>query len=325
MKYIHSKSTRNLALAAIITANVIWGITGFTIKIAVEEVDPAMYIFLRFLFVSVLLIPWALRYFPRDLDMSKWSLLILVGILAGPLNYALVVNGLANTNVSSASFILLASPVIVFILSGIFLKERVSSKTIWGLATAFAGAAITAFGTVGLAIEGVSLLGNMLFFAAILASAITLVLTKKVMEDIDPRFLVWFMATLSLGASLLFVNLENISSQLIGLSTPVIASIAWGVFATTIVAYYCYYFGIKKLRASDVGIFRYVDPLIGAMIGFTILGEPFSALYILGGALVVVGVLLAEAHIPPRKSIFGFMHWGKKHHRHHHHGLFHRM
>ena len=188
MKYIHSKSTRNLALAAIITANVIWGITGFTIKIAVEEIDPTMYIFLRFLFVSVLLIPWAVRYFPRSLNFKKWSLIVLVGVLAGPVNYALVVNGLANTNVSSASFILLASPVIIFILSGIFLKERVSSKMIWGLITAFSGAAITAFGTAGLALEGVSLLGNVLFFGAILASAITLILTKKVMKDIDPRF-----------------------------------------------------------------------------------------------------------------------------------------
>ena len=120
------------------------------------------------------------------------------------------------------------------------------------------------------------------------------------------------------------MNLEDINSQLMGLSTPVIASVAWGVFATTIVAYYCYYYGIKKLRASDVGIFRYVDPLIGAMIGFTVLGEPFSAFCIFGGVLVVGGVLLAEAHVP-RHNVFGLFHWGKKHHRQHRHGIFHRM
>lgn len=71
MKYIQNKRTRNLALSAVIATNVIWGITGFTIKIAVDEVDPAMYIFLRFLFVSVLLIPWAVKYFPRKLSRKK--------------------------------------------------------------------------------------------------------------------------------------------------------------------------------------------------------------------------------------------------------------
>lgn len=322
MKYIQNKRTRNLALSAVIAANVIWGITGFTIKIAVDEVDPAMYIFLRFLFVSVLLIPWAVKYFPRKLSRKKWSLLILVGMLAGPVNYALVVNGLANTNVSSASFILLASPVIVFILSGVFLKERISGKMIWGLMLAFGGASIAAFGTAGFDIEGVSLLGNMLFFGVILASAVTLILTKKVMEDIDPRFLVWLMASLSLCASFFFVNVEGIGTQVANLSIPVIASVAWGVFATTIVAYYCYYFGIKRLKASDVGLFRYIDPLIGAVIGFTILGEPFSPLYMLGGVLVVAGVLLAEAHIPRRK-FFGLLHRDKRHY--HRHAMFHRM
>ena len=50
---------RNIALLSAVSANLIWGLGGFSIKIALDEISPDNYIFTRFVLVSILLLPWA--------------------------------------------------------------------------------------------------------------------------------------------------------------------------------------------------------------------------------------------------------------------------
>ncbi len=302
------KHIKKLAISAIIGASVIWGATGFTIKVAIEEIEPILYIFLRFSAATVLLLPWAIKYAPRGFTLKKWMLLLLVGALAGPVNYGLVVNGYANTNISSAAFIMLAAPVIIMILSSLFLKENITKKMILGLSMAFTGAMMVVLGTVGFAIEGVSLLGNALFIAVIIFTAITLVLSKKVLVDIDPRFLVWLMATMTFLYSLIFIDFQASLPQLFVISPETTLSVLWGIFMTTILAYYLYYYAIKNLKASDVGLFRYLDPLVKASLGFMVLGEPFSPIYIVGGVVVIAGIVIAETHFRKHGFIDNLMH-----------------
>lgn len=311
-------SKKQIALLAAIGANFIWGLSGFTIKIATEELSPNAYIIARFLPVTLLLLPWAIRYFPKKMSLKKWGLLLLAGIVAGPINYLLVVNGLAMTNLSSASFILFAEPVLVFLLASWLLRERLKLHMKAGLCIAFVGACLIAFGSAGLDIAGVSLLGNVLILGVIIFSALDLIISKQIMKDVSAKFLLWFMAMMTTLASFIFISPSDVVTEVSVLSGIGIASVLWGVLANTIVAYYCYFFAIKTLTAGEVGIFRYLDPVVGVVVGFTLLAEAFSPIYVVGGVIVVLGIIVVE------KSTWKIP-WHKRKHKtlRHHHRIYH--
>ena len=245
-------------------------------------------------------------------------MLISAGMIAGPINYLLVVNGLANTNLSSASFILLAEPVIVVLFASWLLKERIDKKMRLGLAIALVGASIITFGSAGLDITGVSLFGNVLIFLVIIFSALDLIITKQIIKDVSPQFLLWLMAFLTAGTTVWLIDFGKMQQELLGASALAIGGLAWGVLASTIIAYYCFYFAVKVLKAGEAGIFRYLDPIAGFMVGFLLLGEAFSPIYVLGGAIVGYGIYTVERrkrHF--HKKRFRLFH----HHRKHHHFL----
>jgi drug/metabolite transporter (DMT)-like permease len=52
--------------------------------------------------------------------------------------------------------------------------------------------------------------------------------------------------------------------------------------------------GLSRGKASNAGIFLYLVPVIGAISSVTLLGERLSALAIVGGCLVIVGVMTAS-------------------------------
>lgn len=297
--------------------------SGFTIKIAADEIGVNNYIATRFFLVTALLLPWAIRYFPRKLSMRKWVLLLFVGTLAGPANYFLIVNGLDATNLSSASFILLAEPLIAFSLAGILLGERITRKMKVGLGITLSGALLITIGSVGLDISGASLLGNMLIVGVIALSALGLVLSKKIMKDISPQFLLWLMAFLTSLFVYPFVSLQEAADVAMSATITSQLSVAWGAIMNTMIAYYCYYFAIKALKAGEAGMFRYVDPAVGVLVGFLLLGEQFSMLYVFGGLIVAGGIYLTESSIKK----FHIRHFWRLHQHHHkrYHHILHRF
>lgn len=316
------KNKKTVALLAAISANFIWGMGGFTIKIAAEEIGTDAYIAARFFIVTLLLLPWAIKYFPKGIGLTKWILLLFVGLIAGPGNYFLVVNGIAATNLSSAAFILLAEPIIAFLLAGWLLGERLSKKMKTGLFIVFSGALLITFGSAGLAVEGVSIIGNLLLLGVIALSALDLVLAKKIMKQVSPKFLLWLMAFLTSVTVWPLISLDQLIPTVIGASAETQLSLAWGIIMNTFIAYYCYYFAIQALKAGEAGMIRYVDPTIGILVGFLILGEPFSIIYVIGGAMVAYGIYMAESS--SRK--FHIKHFWHRHHRNHrkHHHILHR-
>ena len=60
-----------------------------------------------------------------------------------------------------------------------------------------------------------------------------------------------------------------------------------------------YFWALQHLAASRVGVFTYLQPLLGTLLGLFVLGEPFTRYLAVAAFLVIAGVLLTEWH--PRK------------------------
>jgi drug/metabolite transporter (DMT)-like permease len=74
---------------------------------------------------------------------------------------------------------------------------------------------------------------------------------------------------------------------------------AWGGLAFmivlgTVAAYLIYAFALTELSASRVAAFAYLQPVVAALLGVWLLGERITLRDVAGGALILLGVYLAE-------------------------------
>jgi drug/metabolite transporter (DMT)-like permease len=56
-------------------------------------------------------------------------------------------------------------------------------------------------------------------------------------------------------------------------------------------------FGISKVSETNVGFFLYISPIVTTLIAITFLGEHVTAEFLIGSLLIVIGLLVAEAHL----------------------------
>ena len=66
-------------------------------------------------------------------------------------------------------------------------------------------------------------------------------------------------------------------------------SLAYLIFAGSIVGFVSYIYALKHLPVSTVSLYAYINPVIAVLLGTILLDEPFGARVILAGALVFLG------------------------------------
>jgi drug/metabolite transporter (DMT)-like permease len=104
------------------------------------------------------------------------------------------------------------------------------------------------------------------------------------------------------GAVLLGISLSTGDR----LDVAAVAPVAWWAWAymTVIVslgAFSAYAYALANLPVSTVATYAYVNPVIAVVLGVLVVGERFSALQLVGGAIVLVAVLLVIAAERPSR------------------------
>jgi drug/metabolite transporter (DMT)-like permease len=86
-------------------------------------------------------------------------------------------------------------------------------------------------------------------------------------------------------------------------SVSVVAWWAWAYMAlvVSLAAFGAYAFALASLPVSTVATYAYVNPVIAVLLGVVVANERFSAPQLLGGAVVLVAVVLVIAAERPRK------------------------
>ncbi|MDQ6930534.1 MAG: DMT family transporter, partial [Candidatus Eremiobacteraeota bacterium] len=81
-----------------------------------------------------------------------------------------------------------------------------------------------------------------------------------------------------------------------------LATIASAVLCTAITTV-LWNMGLRAVPASDAGVFINFEPLIGAIAGIFLFGDPFGSSIALGGALIIAGaIIVTKTAAPPRKT-----------------------
>jgi drug/metabolite transporter (DMT)-like permease len=287
-------SKRWLPLGAIGVSVVLWSAAYVMSGWALETGSPAVLSVSRFAIALVVLVPIAAGrpLFARTLRDSRTVLLGLTGVT---LYYSFANIGLLFTTPGTAALVVSLLPVLTAIAAVVMIRERLTGRTIVGLALATMGVALVA--ASGFRLD----LGVLLNVVALASYAIYTVLLRRHGARTDgPDALVLATATGVWGTALMLpwlgwevaVGSAAVPTDVRGILS--ILALALLVTAPTLVLFN---YGAERVPATVSGVATAAIPALG--YGFALLlGEPLDPVKAVGGAIALAGVLLATLTQP---------------------------
>jgi drug/metabolite transporter (DMT)-like permease len=280
---------------ALVLITMIWGNSFIAIKHAVQFLTPMELTILRFIPAAVafaaLLLPTQRTSFWAMVRKDGLSLILLGMIGFVGYNIALI-TGEQKIAAGTASLIVPSlNPVLTFILSSIFLKERPTVKKGAGLVLASIGLYIIVRYASGERIVLSYLLYVFVTMLAPLCFATYTILGKPLVTRYPP-LQVTGGATIAAAIPLLFWIDGDLMAKLPTLPATVWLSIAFLSFLCTVFAFVVWAWALQKMEASQVGSFTYLVPLFGVSFSQVILGESITLALVIGGAILLGGVYI---------------------------------
>lgn len=263
-------------------------------KFGLEFIDPYTFAFYRFVIASTALLAVVLlQKHAVKIDKKDYLKIIGLGMLIIPFNQVMYLVGQSYTAASHSALLFATTPIWIFIAAFIHLKERPSIRRILGICIALAGVvAVMTSGAVSLGKE--YLFGDMLVLFAVIAWAYYTIFGKTLVEKYGALRITAY--SLSFG-SLLYMPFGVYKAVNFNYSiVPIEAwwSVVYMAIGTSVFAYVLWYWVLKYMEASRIAVYHNMQPFIAAGVAYLWLGEPISAVLILGGLVAITGIVIAE-------------------------------
>jgi drug/metabolite transporter (DMT)-like permease len=192
---------------------------------------------------------------------------------------------LNHSSVARVLFILAVSPVLAALLARVTLGEPITRRTALAMALALVGVTVM-LGAPG---EG-SLAGDALAFLAALAFAVMVVITRW-RHDVSMAPATCLSQVVLLVAFLPFATPGDIAAGDLGwLATLGIGQIGLGFALLTV--------GARLIPAAQVGLITLLEVVLGPLWVWLALDETPSTLTLVGGAIVIVAIVLQTRDAP---------------------------
>ena len=269
-------------VAALAFCNVLWAASSVGSKYALLSFAPMTLTVLRFLPAGLLLLllvrmQGKLPKIQRE-DKPYFFALGLIGIA---LTYAVFYTGLKQTSASNASLLIAFEVILVALCARIFLGERLNRSQWFGMLLGLCGIYVIAGNAWG---DWIVLLG------LCLESTVS-VLAKRLTSRYPGLFVV---AVEFLIGSVLLLPFAVWEWQT---HPPVVTTeaIAGWIYLSLGCSAFCYglwYRLLERYPVSAMGVILLVQPMLGPFFGWLLRHERLTQNSLMGGALVVVGILI---------------------------------
>jgi drug/metabolite transporter (DMT)-like permease len=273
---------------------VLWGSYPVFAKVALAHFPPYVLVALRTSLASVFL---AVLLFRRGFDdfralswrdLRTFAFLGFTGIFVSTGGTYL---GIAFTTASSAALLQAASPVMVAIGAWLYLHERLRRRQWAGVILSALGVLLVVTRGSWRAIVHLELLpGDFIILLAQAGWAVYTVYGKRVLAVHSPAFAT--TAAYVLG-SVMLLPVPFLTARFF--PPPDWASpTAWAVVAIQgvlgAIAHVWWYEGVHRVGASRAAIFMNLQPVVGVVLAWVMLGETIEPAEIVGGLAVLAGV-----------------------------------
>ena len=274
-----------------------WSFNFIVAKRALEEVPPITLLFLRVFFSNVILLG---LYFGRRmyrqqqrLQEGDWKWFALLGLFGIAGNQTGFTVGLHYTSVAHSSLIISLTPILVLLMAARMKLEAFTKLKVIGMLLSFTGVAVLV-SEHGFDTQSASFSGDLITFAGSLCFALYTVYGKKVADRYDTLTLNTYMYLFGGAAVFVLTGLEVATQNWLAIGwTGWLGALYMAAFAS-VLGYLIFYYALTKISASRVIAFSYLQPVLATLLSIWLLGDKITTHLLVGGALVLVGVALAE-------------------------------
>ncbi len=286
---------------ALIIANIIWGAASPIFKYALTDIPPFILLFVRFFGASFIFLPFIRKYHFENITLKDWSYIVVGTLFAFTIHIGSLFFGLQKTESINAPIILSAAPLFLVMAAWFFLKEKLKMKTIMGTVVSFLGILILIISPI-LAKNGLDgfaeqIEGNVLYVISTISLVVSILIFKPITKKIPPLVMTYLSFVIASASFFPFALTELQTWSFADLSLPGIVGIIFGLFFSSAIAYWLYFYGISKIPAQEVGIFTYTDPIVGILVAAPLLGEFPDQFFIIGSILVFGGIFISEGRL----------------------------
>ena len=148
--------------------------------------------------------------------------------------------------------------------------------------------ALSSRGTSGTAHASVR--GDLLVVLSMFASVAWILISKRLMRDHSPLMVTAFVFWIG-GAMLIPIVFATDGVPSFHYSAGAWIALAWQGLLATATTTVLWNWALKRVAASEAGIFVNLEPLIGAILGVSFLHEVLGRMALAGGALIIAGAL----------------------------------
>ncbi len=285
---------RTLALLAALGATTIYGLNHTIAKAVMPTyIQGFGFIHVRLLGATVLF--WLVSFFVRSkrIDKADWGRILLCAFLGMGINMLSFFKGLELSTPINSSVLITMTPILVFTFSAILIKERLVLRKVVGVVLGLIGALVLILFGHELRADAPNIpLGNMLFLANTAAFGLYLILVKPLSAKYNAvHLLKWLFL---IGFIISFPVTQKEFNEVSWASLPFDAVWRFGfvVVGTTFLTYLLNVYALKQLKASTIGVFTYLQPLVGIGYAIAVGADAFTSTKAIASVVVLFGVYL---------------------------------
>jgi drug/metabolite transporter (DMT)-like permease len=290
------------ALLAALVATTFFGINHTLAKgLMPDYVQPYGFVFTRVLGAGIIF--WVVSLFIKNEKIKRehWPRLLLSALFGMVINMMLSFKGLSLSTPINSSVIVTITPILVFILSAVLIREKITilkgSGAILGL---FGGLSLILFGVQQQVGAPNIPLGNVLLFVNALSFGMFLIVAKPLTKTYHPITLMRWLFLTAIIINLPIGWSEFREVDWINMPFSALWRIGFVIVGTTFTTYLLNIFALKHLSASTIGVFTYLQPVIAIAFAIFSGADQLTLLKIISVILVFLGVFMVTKN-PARK------------------------
>ena len=294
-----SRILRGMRSAALLllVANVVYATASVVSRIALDGMPPALLGFARLAIAAVILLPLVRR---EKVPPGQGLRLFGMGVIGFTVAFALTNWGIVYSSATNAALLIILEPMTMLLLGPALLGERLTRREAVGATLALLGAVVV----IADGIPGVTLSvlprwrGDVMLALSAVAYAVYSLLGRPVLTPansiaITSRSIVWGAVAMAP-----LVAVEWLAGARPVASVPALAGTLYLAVVITALGYIAWNWALARMEAARAAPFLTVQPVVGALLGAAVLGDPVSIYTGLGGGLIVVGLWLSATARP---------------------------
>lgn len=258
----------------------------------------------RTLGVAVLLGTYLLLRKPQDIKVERNLVkrLIIFGVIGVAAVQGFYFFSISKLPVSIALIIEFTAPIWITLYIRFVKKESVARSMWLGLLFGFGGLILVGQVWQGLTFNGIGLISSIL---DALALAFYFYQASKLRKYVSGETLVLYgMGVTAIFFSIvqpwwsypfhIFTDAIPLTGRFAGHTAPGWLLIGWVIVMGTLVPYLLVTSAIKNINASTASIIGMLEPIFAGAFAWILLHETFTLVQLIGGAVVLVGIYLAD-------------------------------